>query len=131
MSRNYSMTVIISGPTSDKTAAIRQAAAEEWDFDDWHEDDGQMLGFGEGRLGGGESEEEFADRLNTTATDGVLGTFPSSCRAASIRAHKAQCRHRPGSQAPVVRPLPPVSSGPSGALDGPALSSPTALSTLL
>ena len=37
--------------------------AGEWDFDDWHENDGQMFGYGEGRLGGGESEEEFADRL--------------------------------------------------------------------
>ena len=63
MSRNYSMTVIVSEPKSDKTAAIQQAAAGQWDFDDWHESDGQMFGYGEGRLGGGESEEEFADRL--------------------------------------------------------------------
>ena len=63
MSRNYSMTVIVSDPKPDRTAAIQQAAAGEWDFGDWHHDGGQMFGYGDGRLCGGESEEEFADRL--------------------------------------------------------------------
>ena len=62
MSCNYSMTVIISAPKPDRTAAIQQAAAGEWDFDDWHHDGGQMFGYGDGRLCAGESEE-FADRL--------------------------------------------------------------------
>ena len=63
MSRNYNMTVVVCNPQPDRMATIREAAAEEWDFDDWHEHRGQMFGYGEGRLGGGESEDEFADRL--------------------------------------------------------------------
>ena len=63
MSRNYSMMVIVTEPNFDRTAAIQQAAAGQWDFDDWHQDGGQLFGYGDGRLCGGETEEEFADRL--------------------------------------------------------------------
>ena len=69
MSRNYSMTVIVEGFNPAKIDAIKQAACREWPFDDWqYEEVGQadecpLYGYGDDSLCGGESEEEFADRL--------------------------------------------------------------------
>jgi hypothetical protein len=68
MSRNYSMTVIVSSYDPEKATAIREAANEEWSFEDWHEDPPeaqrrQLMGWGDGKLCAGEGEEEFVHRL--------------------------------------------------------------------
>ena len=63
MSRNFSMFVTISGINSDRTEAVQQAAGGEWSFDTWHESDGVLTSGGDGQLGGGESDDEFAQRL--------------------------------------------------------------------
>ena len=63
MSRYFSMFVRISGADSDRTEAVQQAAEGEWSFDTWHESDGVLTSGGDGQLGGGESDDEFAQRL--------------------------------------------------------------------
>jgi len=68
MSRNYSMTVFVADYDTEKAAAIREAAEEEWNFDDWrevprHDKPPQLAGWGDDVLCGGETEDEFADRL--------------------------------------------------------------------
>jgi len=68
MSRNYNMTVIVAGYDPEKATPIREAANEEWSFDDWDEDPPeaqrrQLMGWGDGKLCAGEGEEEFVHRL--------------------------------------------------------------------
>lgn len=62
MSRYYSMTVTIKNPTN--IEATKEAAESEWNFSDWHENEGCLIATEEGHLAGGESEEEFAARLS-------------------------------------------------------------------
>ena len=66
MSRHYEMTVEITGHRPEKADAIRDAAASLWGFTDWYDqDDTLTLGASaEGSLCGGESEEEFTERLS-------------------------------------------------------------------
>jgi len=71
MSRSYEMDVQISGFNKDKKDAIIEAAQKEWDgFEDW--DDSQVSeelhSTGYGELCGGETEKEFANRLNNAIT---------------------------------------------------------------
>jgi hypothetical protein len=68
MSRNYNMTVIVRSYDPEKSIAIREAAKDEWSFDDWDEDPPeaerrQLMGWGDGKLCAGEGEEELVHRL--------------------------------------------------------------------
>jgi len=72
MSRNYEMAVEISGHSPEKELNIRKAAEKEWPFEDWwagaEPNEGQerplLNSSAEGTLCGGESEEEFTERLS-------------------------------------------------------------------
>jgi hypothetical protein len=68
VSRYYEMSVEIKAPPS-KLEAIKTAANGEWNFgddgDDWYTSDGTISAAGRSNLTGGESEEEFSDRLMT------------------------------------------------------------------
>ena len=57
------MTVTIEKFNKKKEAAITSAAGEVWPFNDWMVDDDKMVAAAESRLCGGESEEEFAEKL--------------------------------------------------------------------
>jgi hypothetical protein len=71
MSRFYGMSIKITGHDEKKAHAIFKAIKKEWDFQDefFHditaqEDEPRFLSaYGEGYLCGGESEEEFTDRI--------------------------------------------------------------------
>ena len=63
MSRYFSMFVRISGANPNRTEAVQQAAEGEWPFDDWYESDSVLTSGGDGQLGGGESDDEFSQRL--------------------------------------------------------------------
>ena len=59
MSRYYGMNVSISEHVPDKAEAIKRAAAKEWDFHDWTDtEEGAISSYADGRLCGGETEEE-------------------------------------------------------------------------
>ena len=62
MSRFYNMGVEISGHDASKATAIQEAAAREWEFDEWNEYDGVLTAYADSYLGGGESEEELMER---------------------------------------------------------------------
>ena len=70
MSRSYDMTVEISGYDPDKASEIQAAAEREWPFSDWwlagdeDESEPKMQASAEHSLAGGESEEEFTERLS-------------------------------------------------------------------
>lgn len=64
MSRFYNMNVEISGHDADKTAAIKDAATREWEFNDWDVYDGKLTANADGSLCGGETEKQFAERLS-------------------------------------------------------------------
>ncbi len=73
MSRYYTMAVTITGAARDRVDAVKQAAEAEWTFDDWLLDDGVLTSPADGSLCGGETEEEFTERLAKaiwTANDG-------------------------------------------------------------
>jgi hypothetical protein len=79
MSRFYEMSVEISGHDPAKATEIRAAAEEEWPFDDWRGcpwDESQgtaMHASAQHQLCGGESEEQFTERLSVAiwrANDG-------------------------------------------------------------
>jgi hypothetical protein len=64
MSRYYEMQVTIREADPARTQEIQDAASDEWPFEDWNlEDDGRIWANAEGSLVGGESDEEFAERL--------------------------------------------------------------------
>lgn len=67
MSRYYEMSVEVSGHASAKADAIQAAAEQEWPFGDWwiagNDDAATMHATGQSSLCGGESEEEFTERL--------------------------------------------------------------------
>jgi hypothetical protein len=69
MSRSYDMTVEISGYDPAKASEIQAAAEREWPFTDWwfsgdEDENGQdMQASAQHSLSGGESEEEFTERL--------------------------------------------------------------------
>ena len=64
MSRCYNMAVTITGAVRDRIDTIKQAAEDEWAFDAWFlDDDGVLTASADERLCGGETEEEFAQRL--------------------------------------------------------------------
>ena len=63
MSRYYGMNVTISGHKPEAAKAIRGAAAGEWPFDEWTDYDDQLTAYGEDNLCGGETEEQFTERI--------------------------------------------------------------------
>ena len=72
MSRYYEMTVEIGGSRPDRRGDIEDACRQHWCFDDFESDDrswydrsagGVIRATGRSSLCGGESEEEFADRI--------------------------------------------------------------------
>jgi hypothetical protein len=64
MSRSYEMTVEIEKYDPERQQEIQDAAHEEWNFSDcWNAYNGQLSASGYSSLGGGETEEEFANRL--------------------------------------------------------------------
>ncbi len=64
MSRYYGMTVTISGYNVQGVEAIRAAAAEEWPFEAWTDSGDQLTAYAESNLCGGETEEQFTERLS-------------------------------------------------------------------
>ena len=69
MSRYYSMRLRIEEFDSNRTTAIKDAASYEWHFDDNHWEEPANLGNyleceADDCLCGGETEEEFVDRLS-------------------------------------------------------------------
>ena len=64
MSRAYDMSVEIIGFRPDRTDAIEAAANQEWNFADWFISEETLFASAEGSLCGGESEEDFAERLS-------------------------------------------------------------------
>jgi hypothetical protein len=67
MSRSYNMLVKVNGFDPEKIDRIKDAAEDEWDFDDWneyhHENDISTSACADGYLAGGETEDEFGGRL--------------------------------------------------------------------
>ncbi len=75
MSRYYSMFVRIRDFRAERLDAVKQAAEAEWSFDDWFlDDDGVLTASADSNLCGGETEEEFAERL-TKAIWAANGSF--------------------------------------------------------
>jgi hypothetical protein len=63
MSRYYEMNVEIAKYRSEQADAIREAAEQEWPFDDWFTHSDTMQASAADHLCAGETEEQFADRL--------------------------------------------------------------------
>ena len=65
MSRLYNMSLEVTGFKMPNAKKIMAAAKKEWPFDDFmfNEDTGRITGSGDANLCGGESEDEFANRL--------------------------------------------------------------------
>jgi len=63
MSRCYNMGVKIENLRPERIEAVKKTASEQWPFEDWFQHDGELSAWGESTLCGGESEEEFSDRL--------------------------------------------------------------------
>jgi hypothetical protein len=64
MSRYYAMSVEITGHCNDRADAIKAAAGQEWPFDDWFSREDTLTASAENSLCGGESEEQFTERLS-------------------------------------------------------------------
>ena len=64
MSRHYEMSIEITRHRPERADAIREAAIGEWEFVDWYDQDDTLRASAEGNLCGGESEEEFTERLS-------------------------------------------------------------------
>jgi hypothetical protein len=70
MSRCYEMSVEISGHDPTKVPHIQAAAGSQWPFDDWSlssekdQDTAAMHASAQHNLCGGESEEQFTERLS-------------------------------------------------------------------
>ena len=66
MSRLYNMDLTVTEFDPSKAEKIMDAANKEWDFGDditFNEDTNIIAGSSDGSLGGGETEEKFANRL--------------------------------------------------------------------
>ena len=64
MSRAYCMSVAVSGHNAAQGEKIKAAAEAEWSFEDWFDSGEELTASGEGQLCGGETEEEFTERLS-------------------------------------------------------------------
>ena len=63
MSRSYSMHVRVRDVAPERIQRVKQAANDAWDFDDWHEWENSISSCADVSLCGGETEDEFAERL--------------------------------------------------------------------
>ena len=63
MSRSYNMLIRVRDVTPERVDRVKQAANDEWDFDDWHEHENSISSCVDGCLCGGETEDEFSQRL--------------------------------------------------------------------
>ena len=64
MSRAYEMSVSIEGFDPAKADEIKHSAEAEWPFEDWYTHENKnMSASGQSNLCGGESEQEFSERL--------------------------------------------------------------------
>ena len=88
MSRFYEMSVTIGEYNPEKEGIIQNAAQEQWPFnEDWQEGHNPDIGepstfnYGQGNLCGGESEEEFKDRLAKAIWKANKGFCKVSVRA--------------------------------------------------
>ena len=63
MSRYYSMSVTITGAAPGRFDPIMAAASAEWGFDGWYSHQGVLTASGNAQLFGGETEDQFAERL--------------------------------------------------------------------
>jgi len=63
MSRSYEMYVSVTGFDPKRKEDIENAANLEWNFPDWDHYKGEITATGQSNLCGGETEEEFAKRL--------------------------------------------------------------------
>jgi hypothetical protein len=66
MSRYYGMTIVVTEYKPSKVATIKEAAELEWDFTDWYEHENRLTATANGNLCGGETDDDFADRLAKT-----------------------------------------------------------------
>jgi len=57
------MVLNVSGHNQEKSEEIMEAANKHWEFDDWSNYNNELSASGESSLTGGESEEEFAERI--------------------------------------------------------------------
>lgn len=74
MSRSYNAEVMIEKFKKSRKKAIIEAANAEWDFsEEWDEHMGVLSASGDGSLGGGETDNEFADRLNAVIQEANKG----------------------------------------------------------
>jgi hypothetical protein len=64
MSRYYGMAVELRGYEPARREVIQEAAAVEWPFVDWAEFEGTLRSDAESHLCGGETEEQFTERLS-------------------------------------------------------------------
>ena len=64
MSRAYQMNITINDALGDRHKSIRDAVQQEWQIDDWFVANGEIYVEGASSLVGGETEDEFADRLS-------------------------------------------------------------------
>jgi len=67
MSRFYDMQIMIKKFNKDRIRQITEACIDEWPFEDLDvqqmDTNPVLIGYAESNLSGGESEEQFADRL--------------------------------------------------------------------
>ena len=63
MSRYYNMHVTIIGANPDRFDAVKDAASDEWDFEDWDEYGGTLEASADDQLCAGVTEEAFAKQL--------------------------------------------------------------------
>ncbi len=63
MSRSYDMQVEITGLDPSREEAVKKAAESQWSFEGWFQNADRLIASGTDSLCGGESEEEFVERL--------------------------------------------------------------------
>ncbi len=63
MARGYEMAIEISGIERERRKNVRKAVQKEWNIEVFDFDRRDAFASGQGSLCGGESEEEFAERL--------------------------------------------------------------------
>jgi hypothetical protein len=64
MSRFYGMNVTISDYNPALSKKVMDAAESKWPFEEWFDYDEQLTAYGEDNLCGGETEEQFTERLS-------------------------------------------------------------------
>lgn len=85
MSRFYNMQIQISKFNKNRIKQITEACADEWSFDELDiykaKTNSILSGEAEGYLGGGETEEEFTDRISEAIWKANKGYCPVSVTA--------------------------------------------------